>query len=68
MASESGSRAGPIIAATVFGILIATSAVVGRFFAKRIQKIPTYAEDWMIYAALLFKYGVDVGGIVCKSR
>lgn len=64
MAGENDSQAGKVIAATVLGLFFAFLAVFLRFIARWYQGMRQFAEDWLIYAALACKVGIDVGGII----
>lgn len=67
MAGEHDSQAGKVIAATVIGLFFAFLAVFLRFIARWYQGMRQFAEDWLIYAALISKVGIDIGGIIRKS-
>jgi hypothetical protein len=56
-----------VVAATVVALFLAFAAVIMRFIARRYQGMKTYWEDWFIYAGLLCKLGIDVGGIMRES-
>lgn len=53
-----------VVAATVVALFLAFAAVIMRFIARRYQGMKTYWEDWFIYAGLLCKLGIDIGGIL----
>jgi hypothetical protein len=55
-----------VVAATVVALFLAFAAVIMRFIARRYQGMKTYWEDWFIYAGLVCKLGIDVGGIMCE--
>jgi len=57
-----------VVAATVVALFLAFAAVIMRFIARKYQGMRTYWEDWFIYAGLICKLGIDVGGIMRKSR
>jgi hypothetical protein len=53
-----------VVAATVVALFLASAAVIMRFIARKYQGMKSYWEDWFIYAGLLCKLGIDVGGIM----
>jgi hypothetical protein len=55
-----------VVAATVVALFLSFAAVIMRFIARRYQGMRTYWEDWFIYAGLLCKLGIDIGGIMCE--
>lgn len=57
-----------VVAATVVALFLAFAAVIMRFIARRYQGMRTYWEDWFIYAGLICKLGIDIGGILRESR
>ena len=61
------SQAGKVIAATTIGLFFAVIAVLLRCLARRYQGMRQFTEDYLIYAALLCKFGIDIGGIIRKS-
>jgi len=42
--------------------------VIMRFIARRYQGMRTYWEDWFIYAGLVCKLGIDIGGIMRELK
>jgi len=57
-----------VVAATVVALFLAFAAVIMRFIARRYQGMRQYWEDWFIYAGLICKLGIDVGGIMRESK
>ena len=57
-----------VVAATVVALFLAFAAVIMRFIARKYQGMRTYWEDWFIYAGLMCKLGIDIGGILRESR
>lgn len=53
-----------VVAATVVGLFLSFGAVIMRFIARKYQGMRTYWEDWFIYAGLICKLGIDIGGIL----
>lgn len=56
-----------VVAATVVALFLSFGAVIMRFIARRYQGMKTYWEDWFIYAGLICKLGIDIGGIMRKA-
>jgi hypothetical protein len=57
-----------VVAATVVALFLSFAAVIMRFIARRYQGMRTYWEDWFIYAGLLCKLGIDIGGIMRELK
>lgn len=57
-----------VVAATVVALFLSFAAVIMRFIARRYQGMRTYWEDWFIYAGLVCKLGIDVGGIMRELK
>lgn len=57
-----------VVAATVVALFLSFAAVIMRFIARRYQGMRTYWEDWFIYAGLVCKLGIDVGGIMLLNN
>lgn len=66
MESKNDSQANRVIAATVIGLFFAFTAVLLRYIARRYQGMRQFTEDWLIYAALVCKLAIDIGGIIRK--
>lgn len=60
---------GRVVAATVFGLLLPITAIAVRVFVKARSTVDprTRTEDWLAYAALFFKIGLDIDGIIRRS-
>lgn len=60
---------GRVVAATVFGLLLPVTAIAVRIYVKARSSVDprTRTEDWLAYAALFFKIGLDVDGIIRRS-
>jgi hypothetical protein len=54
------------VALTLVFSVLATLAVVGRFWARYLNAFKPVIEDWLLVGGLIFTWGYAAGNIVCK--
>jgi len=54
-----------VVITLVFSVL-ATLAVVGRFWARYLNAFTPVIEDWLLVGGLIFTWGYAAGNIVCE--
>ncbi|KAL1311812.1 hypothetical protein AAFC00_001891 [Neodothiora populina] len=53
---------GRVIAATVIGFFLPTAAVLARLIARMLKANKLFLDDYLLIAALMFHYGIDIAG------
>jgi small neutral amino acid transporter SnatA (MarC family) len=60
--TEEGRRT--VVITIVFTVL-ATVAVIARFWARFLSALTLQVEDWLIFGGLIFTWGYAAGNIIC---
>jgi hypothetical protein len=60
--TEEGRRT---VVITIIFTVLATVAVIARFWARYLSALTLKVEDWLILGGLIFTWGYAAGNIIC---